>query len=234
MSGGGPSASLHLSTSTHTGSRVKADEGREPFSDAPQRGGKQSRRAKKSPATGLTKTDARAQVELSQASPGRLVGQTHQSAPLDQSVSGIGKKLAVGTEIPKPLTPRKESPDQVSSGTGKRSAVGTERPSPMTHQGEHPDQVASGAGKRPEVGTERPDMTHQGESPDQVASGAGKRLAACTERPYMTHRGEPPGQDEPGTGRRPGTQWTAYTAQLMDRPVGPSYFISGRVEGKPV
>ena len=50
----------------------------------------------------------------------------------------------------------------------------------------------------------------------------------------MTHKGEPPGQDKPGAGRRPATQWTAYTAQPIDRRFGPSYFIPGRVEGKPV
>ena len=70
ISGGGSSSSSHLSTSTHTGSRVQADGGREPFSDIPQRGGKQSR-AKKSPATGLPKIDNRAQVELSQVGPER-------------------------------------------------------------------------------------------------------------------------------------------------------------------
>ena len=31
-----------------------------------------------------------------------------------------------------------------------------------------------------------------------------------------------------------GSQWTACTAQPLDRPFGPSYFIPGKIEGKPV
>ena len=235
ISGGGSSSSSHLSTSTHTGSRVQADGGREPFSDIPQRGGKQSR-AKKSPATGLPKIDNRAQVELTQVGPERSARQTHQSVLPDQSVSGTGKRPVAGLERPGLMTQKGESPDQVVSGASKRLATGTERPDLMTRKGESPDQAASGAGKRLATGTERPDLiTHKGEPPDQAASGAGKRPASGTEGPdTMTHKGEPPGQDGPGTSKRSDTRWTAYTAQPMDRPFGPSYFIPGRVEGKPV
>ena len=75
----GPSASSHLLTSTHTGSRVKADGEREPSQGAPRKGDKRPKRTKKSPVTGSAEAEARAQEELTPAGPEQPIGQTQQS-----------------------------------------------------------------------------------------------------------------------------------------------------------
>ena len=51
----------------------------------------------------------------------------------------------------------------------------------------------------------------------------------------FTHKGEPPGRSaSQKSADLDSPEWTAYTAQPLDRPLGLSYFIPGKVEGKPV
>ena len=73
-------------------------------------------------------------------------------------------------------------------------------------------------------------------SPSEPRSGI--RPVDGLNRHMFMHKGEPPGRSVSPNSQKPvdpdRPEWTAYTAQPLDRPFGPSYFIPGKVEGKPV
>ena len=123
---------------------------------------------------------------------------------------------------------------------------GLERPTPPAVL---TGQSAPVASKRPVASQEKPYPTQVGETTGQSAPVVGKRSAASQEIPDQTHNGETTGQrapiaenplggvhPQPAMNRLTQTSRNGQLTQLepLDRPFGPSYFIPGKVKGKPV
>ena len=134
--------------------------------------------------------------------------QTHKSVPAGQPASdGSGEVVVSSEELTQP---------RLGGPTG---------------------QSAPATGRRPAFSPEGLNQFPVGESTGQVVPATNERLAGGPERPSQAHSSELPGQSEPVAIERSAisdkTKWRACTAQPLDRPFGPSYFIPGRVEDKP-
>ena len=138
-------------------------------------------------------------------------------------MSGKGNGLATGTERPSG-THSSIITGQSAPEDGRRPAIGPE-------YGRRP-AIGPEYGRRPAIGPdESAQIRDSSVKAGQSVPAAGKRSASDPERSNLVHKGEPPGQSESAPDD---VAWTACTAQPLDRPFGPSYFIPGRVEGKPV
>ena len=107
-------------------------------------------------------------------------------------------------------------------------AAGQQRPE-QTHSGEATSPEAPVVGRKPIVSLEIPKPVHIREALGQSEPGSGVRPTDGLDRHMFTHKGEPPGRTTPPTSQKSvnldGLECTAYTAQPLDRPFGPSYFI---------
>ena len=202
---GGQSKSPKPSTSAHTGNGVMADGGRDPPKVIQPGNNKRPRPAEK-PAARQKVAQRESGVKPAQNDSRKSRLQTHKSVPVGQPAPS-GEKMSSTKELTQ--TPR-------GGSTG---------------------QSAPATGRRPDVSPERPTQIHTDRDTGQIEPAAGRRPVGGPEGPSQDHRCVPPGQSEPTNGKTTEipdrTEWRACTTQPLDRPFGPSYFIPGRVEGKP-
>ena len=192
-------------TSAHTGNGVMADGGRKPPKVIPQLN---------NPSTSVTPrvTQKRGRAMPIQSDLVKSKSQAPQSASTDQIESDKGDGLATSSEGPSGTRPNQNSGQSVPEN-GQKSATRLE------HR------------RRPAVSLDESAQVRDSSSKaGQNASAADRKSASDPERSKQAHEDEPPGQSGPTPDDM---AWMACTAQPLDRPFGPSYFIPGRVEGKP-
>ena len=223
-------------TSVHTRNGVTTD-GRLVSLKLASSGSKsQSSRTKKEVTGNWKVAQDGVQAELTQDGLKRLTRQTPTSAATGQSAPGADRRSAAGPRKPE-TTHLGEATGQSAPGVGQRPTVGQQRPE-RTHKGEATGPDVPVVGKRPTADPERSNSTYTCEARGQSEPGLRVKSADGLYRPVFTHRGEPPGVNASPTSRNSAdldrSQWTACTTQPLDRPFGPSYFIPGKIEGKPV
>ena len=214
----------HRPTSTHTGNGVVVDGGPVPFCPIPPGTGRQSRRAsgsfhQRSSAAG--KKDPAPQTPAG------------GSVAIGQAVSKAGVQQRLNPVNPERL--KLKAPEGGPAGQSV-SAPGPVRPAIPVHQGELPGQSEPGADPEgsaiqiPE--SESTGLSEPGVNPRRSTV----EVPACASQKDQSIPASGPVIWEPGgvkNTKPEGLAWTACTTQPSERPHGPSYFLPGKVEGRP-